>query len=120
MVRENRNRVGVRPFSFRRRSPEESALVQMPVAEAFALLAQEEPRLRDAETETADAAAKARLAGQGESGVRTAVDEVVGRVVLHDSVIGPSSSGLCATRSALLVVTEQLYSVAGLSPTNLG
>ena len=119
MVRENRNRVGARPFSFRRRSPEENALVHMPVAEAFALLIQEEPRLRAAETEAAEAATRARLAGQGDSGVRTAVDEVVSRVILHDSVIGPSASGLCATRSALLVVTEHLYSVAGLSSTNL-
>jgi hypothetical protein len=122
MTRERQTRVGVRPFSFHRRTPEEDALVHMPIAEAFDLLAQEEPRLRVAEAETTDAATKARQAGDGDAGVRAAVGEVVARTVVHDPLVGRSArdqSGLCASRSAVLVVTEHLYAVAGLSPIDL-
>jgi hypothetical protein len=122
-TREDRTRVGVRRLSFHRPTPREEALIHMPVADAFDLLAQEEPRLRAAEIETADAAAEARAAGQGEAGVRSAVREVVIRTILHDSCIGRSArdqSGLCATPSAGLVVIEHFNAVAGLSQLDHG
>jgi hypothetical protein len=122
-TREDRSRVRVRPLSFHRPTPREEALIDMPIAEAFDILAQEEPRLRTAEIETADAAAEARATGEGESGVRSAVREVVVRTILHDSCIGRSASdqsGLCATPSAGLIVIEHLNAVAGLSPLDRG
>jgi hypothetical protein len=118
-TRDDRTRVGVRPFSFHRRSPEEDALVGIPVADAFELLAQEKPQLGVAEVEIADAASVARENGLSEADVKASVDEVLSRVLLNDLHVGGSEQqegGVCATPTAVLVVTEHLYAVAGLNP----
>jgi hypothetical protein len=109
---------GAGRFLRHRRSPEESALGSVPVAEAFGPLAAEEPRLRDAEGEVERAAERARLEGKDEAGVRSVVDEIVARVTYYEPVIGQSAvnpKGLCSTKTALFVVVEHLYRVAGIT-----
>ena len=109
---------GVGQFLHHRCSSQEATLGSVPLAEAFGLLATEEPKLRMAEVEVEKAAEEARLSGMDDAGVRSVVDGIVARVTYDEPVIGRSAQdpkGLCSTKTAMLVVVEHLYRVAGIN-----
>jgi hypothetical protein len=116
--RDESHRTGV-PLTLGRHSTDEKALAAMPVADAFQLLAKEEPRLLVAE---ADAR---RLADNHSHDVDdgAALEEALGRlivqVVMSDGLVGKKGDNpgsILATQPAVFVVAEHLAISAGTDP----
>jgi hypothetical protein len=109
------HRTGVR-LTLGRHSSEEKALAAMPIADAFDLLAHEEPRLLDAEVAARQLAARHREDNDGCTASREALNQLSTRVFL-DRLVGKKSErigSVVATGAAAMVVYEQLAVSAGV------
>jgi hypothetical protein len=105
----------------RRLTSEETALAALPADEGFNLLAQQEPRLLAIADEAIRVAESARLDGQDGASTRTAVLDIMLRIVATDPLTGPKASryskdaDLVATLTAAQVVWAHLASITGVS-----
>jgi hypothetical protein len=119
----HRRREGAPRVWGRRRRPtsEETALGAMPVADGFNLLAQREPRLLAIADEVIHVTETGRSVSQDESTIRTAVLDIMLRIVATDPLVGPKAprhskdADLVATLTAAQVVWAHLASIGGVS-----
>jgi len=109
-------RTGVR-LTLGRHSSKEKALAAMPVTDAFDLLANEEPRLLDAEAAARQLAVDHREDDDGGMALRESLSELSTRVVFLDRLVGKKSEkidSVLATGAAAMVVYEHLAVSAGV------
>ena len=111
LTRTNQKRVGVQRIVGQKRTPEEVRLASMPIGDAFDLLVEQDPQLREDARDVVRAAETARSNGEDYPGIRRAVDEVV---ILALHMMGPQS-GLAASGTAKQVVMMHLYELAGVN-----
>jgi hypothetical protein len=114
-TRKNQNRVGVQRIVGKRRTPEEEHLASMPIGDAFDLLAERDPQLRENALDVVRAAEASRANGEDYAGVRRAVDEVVIRALRITGPPGGKQTGLAASGTANQVVVTRLYELAGVN-----
>jgi hypothetical protein len=114
-TRKNQNRVGVPRLLGHRRTPEERRLASMPVGDAFDLLAERDPQLREDAQDVVRAAETARSNGEDYPGVRRAVDEVVIRALRITGPPGINRTGLAGGGTAKQIAMTHLYELAGVN-----
>ena len=114
-ARRDQDRVGVQRIVGQRRTLEEKRLASMPVGDAFDLLADLDPQLREDAEDVVRAAESARNNGVDAPGVRRAVDEVVIRALRMPGSPGTKQTGLAGSGTAKQVVVMHLYGLAGIS-----
>ena len=115
------DRLGV-PLPRARHSAEEQSLAAIPIADAFDLLAREEPRLLDADSSARQLAAEHRDDGDGGAALQEALRQLVVRVVWTDQLVGKTSENgsVLGTQVAAMVVMEHLAASAGVDTSLTG
>ncbi len=121
--RDASHRTGV-PLPWSRNSPREQTLAAMPIADAFNVLSQEEPRLLDADARAHQLAVDHREDGDRGAALQEALGQLVASVISTDRLVGnrsENSGSILATQVAVMVVMEHLAASAGVdtSPTRI-
>jgi hypothetical protein len=111
LTRRDKNPVVVHRVG-QKRTPEEKNLASMSISDAFDLLAEKDPRLREVAQDVVDAAEAARTNGEDYSSVRHAVDTVVIRAIRTMGQSATVQSALVSSETARQVVMGHLYKIA--------
>lgn len=110
--RRDQNPAGVQRMVGQKRTPEEENLASMSIGDAFDLLAERDPRLREVAHDVVDAAETARTNGEDYSSVRHAVDTVVIRAIRIMGQSGTDQSALVSSDTTGQIVMSRLYQIA--------
>jgi hypothetical protein len=110
--RRDQNPAGVQRMVGQKRTPEEENLASMSIGDAFDLLAERDPRLREVAHDVVDAAETARTNGEDYPSVRHAVDTVVIRAIRMMGQSATDQSDLMSSDTAGQVVMSRLYQIA--------
>jgi hypothetical protein len=114
--RDASHRTGVR-LTLGRHSSEEKSLASMPIADAFGVLAKNEPRLLDALAAARQLAIDHRGDGDGGVALREALSQLITHVIYVDRFVGnryENDASVVATEAAARVVYEHLAASAGV------
>jgi hypothetical protein len=114
LTRRDQNPVGVQRVVGQKRTPEEENLASMSISDAFDLLTEQDPRLREIAHDVVDAAETARTNGEDYSSVRHAVDMVVIRAIRTIGQSATVQSALVSSATARQVVMSHLYRIADI------